>query len=115
MTGITETIIREVKAVKRALRRKYYIHFRKDYVREQLKNRKGRCGRHGCCDFSIVQKHLRCYDWKDHSTCLRWGNLPLECRIYPFDEEDKIPQTRAYCNFHWGKDRESKKEAKRKS
>jgi hypothetical protein len=112
MTGIIETMISEINTVRRALRREYYLHFRKAYVREQMKNRKGKCGRHGCCDFSIVQKHLRCYDQKDHSICLRWGNQPLECRIYPFDEDDKRPETKGYCNFHWENKTDAGKKAK---
>jgi hypothetical protein len=104
-----EFIVKEVGAVKRLLRREYYLLFRSDYIKKQLENRKGVCGRHGCCDLTITgkifNKYLRkCLSSKSRQTCLRWNNLPKECKLYPIDEKDKIPETRNYCNFHWDKD-----------
>lgn len=96
-------LIREIGTIKRALRRKYYIWFRPIYIKEQMKKRRGICGKHGCCDFSIFQKLKKCPNLskEDSTKCLRWDNLPKICQIYPLDEKDKIPETKDYCNFHW--------------
>jgi len=34
---------------------------------------------------------------------MRWHSLPFLCRMYPFDDKDKIPETVSYCNFYWEK------------
>ncbi len=108
MKKIIRTIIKETGVIKRWLRREYYISFKSDYIREQLRKRKGICGKHGCCDLSIFHKSRRCLSKEDRTKCLRKSNLPIECKIYPFDEKDKIPETRSYCNFYWDKkDRKS--------
>lgn len=103
-------IVKELGAAKRVLRRKCYLLFKPSYVKKQLENRKGTCGQHGCCDLTIAgkifNKYLRrCLSRKSRKTCLRWQNLPKECKLYPLDEKDKIPETRNYCNFYWGDDR----------
>ena len=103
---IVRVIIREIGAIKRMLRRNYYIYFREDYVKKQIRKRRGLCGHHGCCDLSILHKvynlyFRKCLSRDDRRRCLRWNNLPRECRIYPFDEKDKILETRSYCNFYW--------------
>ena len=94
-------LFKESATIIRALRRKYYMYFRKAHIRAMLARRKGSCGRHGCCDMSLWHHHRRCLSRADRTACLQWQNLPEECRIYPFDEKDKIPETRAYCNFYW--------------
>lgn len=94
---------REAGTIHRFLRRKYYMRFRKRYVEEMLKARQGVCGGHGCCDLSFFHRGRKCLDCKDRTKCLLWDRLPRECVVYPFDEKDKIPETRAYCNFHWDK------------
>lgn len=57
--------------------------------------------RHGCCDLSILAKLRRCIDPEDPTRCLKHDDKPFACRMYPFDENDKHPATRAYCNFYW--------------
>ena len=104
-----KTIGKEIGTLKRALRRKYYILFKKAYVEKQLRERKGKCGMHGCCNLSVFHSFRNCFDRKNPRKCLKWGNQPPECRIYPFDEEDKIPETRAYCNFYWSKKKSRQK------
>lgn len=89
-----------IDTISRAIRREYYILFKQDYIKEQLKKRKGVCGMHGCC---ALYCHRKCIG-ADKKTCLKWDNLPYRCRIYPFDEKDKHPATRAYCNFYWEND-----------
>lgn len=92
--------------------------FRNDYIKNQIDKRKGVCGKHGCCDFSLVHKiwnkHIRkCLSKKDRRQCLFWDNLPKECKIYPFDEKDKIPETKEYCNFYWEEERKDKYDEKK--
>lgn len=101
-------MVRIFKALLRVVRRKYYLTFKADYVHNQIKTRKGMCGRHGCCDLTVVnsfcnKKIFKCLSLLDRTECLRWDRLPEECKAYPFDEKDKIPETRIYCNFHWDK------------
>lgn len=77
-----------------------------DYIKEQIKRRKGVCAHHGYCALSVFNRiyniyYRKCLTKKDYISCLRWKNLPAECRIYPLDEKDKIPETRSYCNFYW--------------
>lgn len=99
---ISRIIVRELSAVARLLRRRYYFMFRRKYVLDMVSRRKGRCERHGCCDLSLLSGFRRCVDSEDRTRCLKWDTLPLACRLYPFDEKDKIPATRPYCSFHWG-------------
>lgn len=103
MKKLINTIIEELGTIKRAARREFYLQFRKGYVARQLKERKGKCGRHGCCNLSVFHTFRTCFDKKNPAKCLRWEHLPYRCRVYPFDEQDKIPKTRAYCNFYWEK------------
>src|SRR3989344_9161102 len=88
------------------IRKNYYQIFKKNYIRKKIANRKGTCGRHGCCDFSFFDRllniHLRkCLDKNDRTKSLRWNNLPFSCYAYPFDEKSKHPLTRSYCSFYW--------------
>ncbi len=89
------------KALYRFSRRKIYLTFRKRYVKRMMEKRKGVCLGHGCCDLSVFHRNRKCLDPKDRTKCLVWDNLPKDCMIYPFDEKDKIPETRDYCTFHW--------------
>lgn len=98
--------LRELSVIKRMLRRRYYMYFRPEYVRQQLERRRGACGQHGCCDLSVLQRiynlsYRKCLSRYGHSRCEHWKNLPQECKIYPLDEKDKIPETKNYCNFYW--------------
>jgi len=68
---------------------------------DMIAKRKGTCGRHGCCDLSILSKLHKCIDPNDRTKCLKWDNLPFDCKAYPFDEKDKIPETKEYCCFYW--------------
>lgn len=96
-------IKKEIYALKRWFRRRYLIWFKPKYVLEQIKLRKGICGKHGCCDLTILDRmaHHGCLNTKDRTSCMRWQNFNFECKVYPIDEEDKIPETFSYCNFYW--------------
>jgi len=97
------SLSRELTALYRLLRRWFYFTFRRKHVLDMVAGRKGECGCHGCCDLSILARFRHCIDPADRTKCLRWDNLAFGCRMYPFDEKDKIPETRAYCNFYWDK------------
>ena len=94
-------LFQELGCLWRLARRWFYLTFRRGYVRRMAARRKGVCGRHGCCNLSALAKLRRCFDPEDDAYCLKKDNLPLFCRMYPFDEKDKHPATRAYCNFYW--------------
>ena len=85
------------------LRRCFYMVFRRDYVRKMLARRRGTCEAHGCCWNHLAHRLVfrHCTDPTDRTRCLKWENLPKGCRMYPFDEKDKDPKTRSYCNFYW--------------
>ncbi len=91
----------------RVLRREFYLRFRKIYVREQLKKRKGHCKGCGCCIMATPQcKHFNsktgeCIIWKTKG----FDAMPLDCKIYPFDEQDKILFAKKNCGYHWEEER----------
>jgi hypothetical protein len=91
-------------SVCREIRRKYYFFFKMDYVKCQIKKRQGKCGMHGCC--ASQPKIFRCKFLK-RKKCLLFGTnkMPFKCKIYPFDEKDKSPFSKKYCNFHWKRDK----------
>jgi hypothetical protein len=97
-----------LKIAYRALRRYSYWFFKRDYVFKQIALRKGKCGMHGCCGFKRFIFFLECKHFdKKTKLCKVWnkpGNVVCK-RIYPFDEKDKNPETREYCNFYWEKDK----------
>ena len=99
------SLAHEAAAFLRWMRREYYMIFRKQYVEGMIAARKGQCLKHGCCDMSWFHNERigRCLDPKDRTNCLEWRTckFPAGCRLYPFDEKDKIPETRAYCAFYW--------------
>ena len=98
------SLAKELGSVYRLLRRQFYFTFRRKIVLDRVARRKGVCGRHGCCDLSSLARHRRCLDPADRTRCLKWRDLPFGCRVYPFDETDKIPETRGTCAFHWDED-----------
>jgi hypothetical protein len=96
----------ETGSIARALRRRWYIHFKQDYVNKQIEKRRGVCGHHGCCDLSLLHRlynkyYKKCLNQNDRRACLLRKKLPRECQVYPLDEKDKIPETKSYCNFYW--------------
>jgi len=94
---------KEFEVIKRYVRRELLLFFRKGYVLEQMRRRKGACGRHGCCDLTRLSRllHKKCLSRIDRTECMLWPELPRECKYYPIDEADKIPETVKYCNFYW--------------
>lgn len=82
------------KQIVRCIRRLYLIYLRPEYVKKQLKNRKGKCGMCGCC------KTVNC-DHFDGRKCMIWETKPLICRISPIDEKDKTEFMKKHCKFKW--------------
>ena len=85
------------------LRRYYLSHFRKDYVRRQVEEkRRGECTRCGeCCSIGFT-----CWWLEDGNVCSNYEDRPMQCRHFPIDERDlkDVPD----CGF-WFED-ESEKE-----
>jgi len=67
------------------IRRFFTVHFRKEYVGEQLAARSGECHQCGtCCNFSLACPLLT----RDR-LCLAYGKCrPKACRVFPVDEKD---------------------------
>lgn len=87
------------------LRRRYYVHFRRKYVLDSLKKRKGKCKRCTCCEANIFCTKYKCkhYDKKNKSCRLyNTPEMPKTCYYYPFDEKDKWDEFRDNCGFYWG-------------
>ena len=85
-----------ISSIYRYIRRYYLIFFRKKYVEESIKNRKGHCKKCGCCG-SISCK----YFIKSSNHCLKYPNYPLICKLYPIDEKDKNEFSKIHCGFYW--------------
>ena len=86
------------------LRRRFFLKFRMKYVLESISKRKGNCTQNGCCCKSTSCKYLDqnniCKIWKEKG----FNALPLNCQLYPFDEKDKLPNTKEICGFYWSDD-----------
>ncbi len=96
--------------VYRVFRRYFYVIFKREYIRKQIKNRKGSCIGHGCCKTRIIhcahfiKKTNECNLWKEKG----YKALPYLCKISPFDEKDKTNFVKKNCNFYWNKSRNNK-------
>ena len=96
-------IRRELLGIPRHLRRLFYLRFRKKYVEEQLRKRKGTCLNHGCCATMVLpckhfdKKKMKCILWKEK------GHKAIHpvCLAYPFDERDKTSFAKKHCAFYW--------------
>jgi len=96
-------IRRELLGIPRHLRRLFYLRFRKKYVAEQLRKRKGTCENHGCCGTMVRpckhfdNKKRECVLWKEEGH----KSIPPVCLAYPFDEIDKTGFAKKHCAFYW--------------
>ena len=87
------------------IRRKFYLIFRKGYVKRQLKNRKGSCNHCSCCDmkfFGFYNYNCK-YHNKETKKCKIYNTKqwPYLCQSYPFDEKDKWDRFKDKCGFYW--------------
>lgn len=85
-------------------RRRWYLLFRKKYIIESLKKRKGECRHCSCCEVKIFNKPYQCrYFDKEKKMCQVYNTdkMPRSCFIYPFDEKDKWDEFKDKCGFYW--------------
>lgn len=89
-----------------AIRRPFYNIFRKEYIKNQLKKRKGKCNQCGkCCEVMDILA-LKCKYLRDGKCTVFEENYNTheKCDIYqyPFDEKDMvITKKYANCGFYW--------------
>ena len=86
------------------LRRRFYLIFRKKYIEESIKKRKGKCKNCSCCEVHLFGKKYNCrYFDKETKLCKIYNTkkMPKTCFIYPFDERDKWDEFKNGCGFYW--------------
>lgn len=87
-----------------ALRRRYLFWFRKKYIQESLVLRKGHCLKCPCCYTpGLFKKNGRCKYLKGNSCLIYNSKIPPLCKLYPLDEQDKIPFSKKHCGYYWTK------------
>lgn len=74
------------KRMYRVLRRKYYLKYKFDYVKESLSKRKGFCKKCGCCGTSWI-------------SCPYHNYQTGKCNLW--DEKDKTKFSKINCGFYW--------------
>ncbi len=85
-----------------ALRRRFYLKFRKKYVEESIKARRGECGYcpSFCCSLNGC-KHYNIESFK----CKIYKKRPKDmiCITTPFDEKDIHKRLYYYCSkrYYW--------------
>ncbi|HFQ80920.1 MAG TPA: hypothetical protein ENK33_06050 [Desulfobacterales bacterium] len=67
------------------VRRLLLVHYRKDYVRQQLAARQGNCRQCGtCCNLLFT-----CPMLTNEGRCLAYGTCrPQACKVFPIDQRD---------------------------
>ncbi len=67
------------------IRRLLLVHYRKDYVRQQLAERQGACRQCGtCCNLLFT-----CPMLTNEGRCLAYGTCrPQACKVFPIDQRD---------------------------
>ncbi|RMF97836.1 MAG: hypothetical protein D6734_01210 [Candidatus Schekmanbacteria bacterium] len=96
----TKEIIQRAWIFKGTVRRYFLVRFKKRYVEEQLKRRRGKCLQCGkCCEMSfkcpLLDKsgnQLSCRIYKK--------GRPLSCRLFPIDERD-IEDVGGRCGYYF--------------
>ncbi len=66
-------------------RRLWLVHYRKNYVRNQLVSRQGKCQQCGtCCNLLFT-----CPMLTNEGSCLAYGTCrPQACKVFPIDQRD---------------------------
>ncbi len=86
------------------MRRRFFIAFRRKYVEDSIKKRKGKCKHCSCCEVRLFGKKWNCkhYDLKNKK-CEVYNSdkMPKTCFYYPFDEKDKWDEFKERCGFFW--------------
>lgn len=84
-------------SIKRQFRRMYYWYFKRKYVLNQIKVRKGACSFpecSGCCPGF-------CPWIRKDGSCKRLDNRPVWCELFPFDDEDKNDFAKKNCTLYF--------------
>lgn len=82
------------------LRRLYLVHFRLQYVQEQLKKRRGHCLQCGkCCRFAVKCPHLT----EDNKCDIYNLKRPKQCVYFPIDEKD-LADVNFECGYYFVED-----------
>ena len=92
-----------IENILKHFRRQFYIRFRKKYVENQVKKRKGQCN-HCTCEPTLFtpcphynEKTKLCQLWVDKGR----EAIPYACQVSPFDETDKIRFQKKFCGWYW--------------
>jgi len=86
------------------IRRRLFLIFRKKYILDSIKKRKGRCSNCSCCEVTLFGRKWNCkYFDKKNKLCkvYRTNKMPFICNVYPFDEKDKWNEFKNKCTFYW--------------
>ena len=87
------------------VRRFFFWHFRKGYVRRQQAARQGECARCGTCCKLLFQCPFLSQDEVGMYLCTIHDSRPGNCRMFPIDERDfadrdiLAPETRCGYRF----------------
>jgi len=92
-----------IMSLRSSIRRRYYVYFKKDYVKQMLETRKGNCeGCGGICCF----RTRKCPYLKDGNCSLYNTKIPKFCMVFPIDKKDiELAGVEDVCQFYWEKDR----------
>lgn len=82
------------------LRRFVLVHFRKEYMQQQLATRKGACSQCGfCCNLLFT-----CPLLTKKNECIVYGRCrPRACKAFPIDQRDidEVKLSNATCGFYF--------------
>ncbi len=82
------------------IRRFFIVHFKKQYLREQLLARRGKCNKCGmCCNLLYT-----CPMLKKDGRCLIYGKCrPKVCKVFPIDQRDidEIRMCGGICGYYF--------------
>ena len=98
MKGILHIIL----SLRSSIYRRYYVYLRPEYVKEQLRLRKGDCKDCGgkCC---IMTRKCPYVDENGYCKIYK-TSMPKFCMVFPIDETDiKLAGMEKYCQFYWEK------------
>ena len=91
--------------------RKFYLYyFKQNYVKEQHKNRKGKCRQCGLCCYNFgmkcffLTKDNRCKIHKSKKVLGYLFPFFIQCNINPIDEQQQVVgKYKEKCGYYWRK------------
>lgn len=82
------------------LRMRYLWYFRRDYLEDSMKRRKGYCERSCkglCCKINVPKCH-----YLRKEKCTLYKDQPFYCKLFPVDERDKyLGDVQEECTYYW--------------